>query len=135
MRKEIIDLIMREGRLKHSVHRGAVDWTNYPFDEFPRALCVLIDDTTLFQPDGGFDNMNLSIEVACRMPESPIGPDDNLFEDIRSELQRIILVLLSAADSEGDALVVKADQSARLVEFHDTQLQVQGVAVTLNLTY
>lgn len=134
--KAFVKYASEVSRGEYFVKRGAVNWATFPFDEKGKAIAVMIDDTTFMAPNKGFDFMNLSLEVADRMPDgTQPAIDDNLYEQMRVDIEWILARVIQETNSKGDNVIMRVDRNARLIEFHDVDRRVQGVVVTLNLTF
>lgn len=126
----------------YQVHRGPIDWSNYPFDSTAngRAIAVMVDDANPFR-SSGINDANLSVEIFGRMPTVRAGElatiDDRLMDQFQEDAVAIVDRLQQTRDASGvNPIVYKVRRaSARLIEAHDVSLLVQGVIATFNVDF
>jgi len=132
--KEIAKVV-RSGA--YFVKRGAINWTTWGWDKYPRAISIQLDDTTLFQING-INEGTLTLEMFARMKTSKEVPEieDAIMDELLQDAEEILVGLMDAKDSSGNAVILKLDENtARAVESHDTTLRVQGIVVTVSVSY
>ena len=121
------------------VKRGAINWTTHDFDQDPRAVAVMIDDFQLFgKTNSGMKTANLSIEMFAKMPQRDGKPeiDDALQDELVDDAEALLRHLQTARDGGDNPVVFKLDlESARVIEAHDIEIQVQGAVVQFAITY
>jgi len=118
------------------VKRGVIDWSTFPFAERPRAIAVLSDDCSVLKSTG-INDMTLSLEMATSMPTgSEPEIDDGILDELFQDAETLLRKAAERIDSNGDpAAIVLMTESARVVEFHDSRLRVQGIVLTLTASY
>lgn len=119
----------------HFVKRGPIDWAVFNFDAHDRAIAVLLDDHSFL---GDINDASISFEIAGRMiqPEKSPDLDDGLLDEMIDDAEWIIRSLIDSDDSKGDPVILKANLlDARIVEFHDVQLRVQGIIAFIEVSF
>lgn len=119
------------------VKRGAINWTTWDFEKHPRAISIQLDRVTLFKVNGMNDGV-ITLEMFSRMSSKEVPPeiDDGVMDELLEDAEAIFLGLMSAEDKQGDSVVTKLEQdSTEVVESHDTSLRVQGIVVTVPVTF
>lgn len=139
-RKDILDRLKELGRQvrqgSYFVHRGPLNWAKFNFETYPRALTILVDESNPFAPQ--FQNMSISFEMFCRMPEevSKDLTDDSVLDELVEDAQWILSELTRSVNGDGDNLVLKLDsKTSTALEVHDADLGVQGIIILFNLTF
>lgn len=119
----------------HFIKRGPIDWSSFNFDENQRAIAILVDDTSFLKD---INDASLSFEIAGRMiqPEDRPNLDDGLLDEMIDDAEWIIRSLIDSKDKQGDSVIMKAGfNDARIVEFHDVQLRVQGIIAFIEVSF
>lgn len=111
------------------VKRGPILWADFDFEAQPRAVAILIDDHTFLRD---INDANVAFELGARMPSGREPEvDDGLLEELTDDAKWVIRQLVKGTDSVGDAVVLRLEhQSARIREWHDPDMKVQGVICT-----
>lgn len=120
------------------VKRGGINWLTLDWDKHPRALAIMIDDSSLWPGVQGFRDGNLSFEYFARMPSQEGNPeiDDDLQDELVEDVLWIASQILRETNRNGQPLVTRVSRdAARIIEAHDVDLKVQGVIVTLNINF
>jgi hypothetical protein len=131
-------LLVSNSRYKF-VKRGPVDWRNFPFDQYERAVSILVDRNT-FQSDArGMNTMDLAIEMFAKLPSEvdPANIDDGLMDDFYEDAQHVMKLADEFKEKikhEEYPLLFRRDQGVA-VESHDATLKVQGLIVNMTVTY
>ena len=115
--------------------RGPIDWSSFNCGEQERAIAILIDDHS-FMKD--INDASITFEIAGRMiqPEQRPDLDDGLLDEFIDDAEWIIRSLIDSVDTQGDPVVLKAGfADARIVEFHDVQLRVQGIIAFIEVSF
>lgn len=117
------------------VKRGVIDWTQHPFADKPRAVAVQVDESSLPQPwpnklSRPFEDMELSFEIAWRIPQSADDQiDDGTTEAVVEDLRDVLLDLEARRTAQGNTLTDLLVSDTRLIEFHDITYHIQGLIV------
>jgi len=108
------------------VKRGPILWAEFPFETRPKAASILIDDYTLFRD---INAARVSFEVGARMPSGREPQvDDGLLEELTDDCRWVLRQLVKATDPVGNQIVLRFEHSsARIREWHDPDMKVQGV--------
>lgn len=120
------------------VRRGAINWATFPFSRYPRAISIIIDDSSIFGPvKGAFDTANISLEMFTHLAdiEEPMDLNDELMEELREDAAWILQTLMSAKDTSDNCVIYKLDRETRVIEASDSNLKVQGIVVTSSVTF
>lgn len=120
---------------RYFVKRGVINWAGFDFKSRPFAIAILIDDMSIRREING---MNLTFEIATSMPTNQEFPeiDDGLLDDLIDDCESFIDEIRGWTDSKGDTLALRVQFSlARVVEFHDSNKQVQGIVLTIPVEY
>lgn len=119
------------------VKRGPINWAEFPFEKYPRAIAILVDDQT-FISSTGIQKASMSIEVAGSMPSPKDNPevDDGLLDEFFEDVSLVLLSLREAKQGRGeDPVVFDVTADATATEFHDSTLKVQGIMVFFRVQY
>ena len=122
---------VRNGR--YFVKRGVINWATFPFTNHAFAMSLLCDDTS-FMKVNGVQDMSFSIEAATSIPDSTAQPeiDDGVMDSMIEDVETILNQVRADLDSHSNSIALMVDtESARIVEFHDSALRVQGIVATL----
>lgn len=118
------------------VKRGPIHWASFDFEELPKAVAILVDDLSFMKNDG-INDANISFEVAARMAtgkESEV--DDGLLDEIIDDAIWVIRSLKQAKNSQGDNVIMRlSERTARITEWHDPDVRVQGVVASFQVEY
>ena len=122
------------------VKRGAINWATFPFEEHSKAIAILIDDMSLLGSTtgvGGSKDGKISLEIAARMPDEKDHPsiDDGLMDDLIEDAETIVKDLIAAKDGDYPIVFHIDKASARVIEWHDAEVKVQGVVVMFNAIF
>ena len=130
-------LAVRNGR--YFVKRGAINWTTHDYETHPHNIALMMDDFPLYaQKPIGAQPGNASMEFCGRFE------DENEFKEIEEALldeyvedaEKIIDALLNAQYASGDPVVFRVNrETARVVEFHDMSIRVQGIVVNFTVHF
>lgn len=140
-RKKFVDsvksaaLAVRNNR--YFVKRGVINWATFDFDKHTFAMSLLCDDMT-FMKQSGIQEMNFSIEAATSIPDSTKQPeiDDGVLDSMIEDIETILNQTRASVDTNHDNISLMVDtESARIVEFHDSALRVQGIVATIVVKY
>jgi len=125
---------LRDGR--YSVHRGGVNWAEYPFGERPYAVAVTVDNASLLRDRGPGLRMTLGFEIFASLPDSPDDLDDSLLDDLYDDVLAVLSFLQQAKDDRGNSIVTRLDRSVgEAAEAMDADRGVQGLVVTIPVEY
>lgn len=119
------------------IKRGPINWAEFPFDRYPRAISILVDEQS-FISNNGIQRAQMSIEVAGAMPSPKDNPevDDGLLDEFFEDVSIVLLNLREAKQGKGqDPVVFDVSSDATATEFHDSTLKVQGIMVFFRVQY
>ena len=133
--KGLVSLWNEQRGGRYRVHRGAVNWAQYPFDQYPHGVAVMLDDISLVRRDG-FREGTVGIEIAQKLPDHSdvANIDDDLLDEIRDDVETVVAAWEVALSSVGDqaVFIVKRNVS-NISEFSDSNRQIQGLVVILKV--
>jgi hypothetical protein len=118
------------------VKRGPIHWATFDFSAMPKAVAILVDDQSFIKEDG-VNDANISFEVAARMatgqqPEV----DDGLLDELIDDAIWVIRSLRQAKNGQGDNVILRlASSAARITEWHDPDVRVQGIVCPFQVEY
>jgi hypothetical protein len=115
------------------VIRGAVDWADFPFDQYPTACAVLMDECTLLRRK---NRGMLTLEFMMKMPANVDESQDEMLDLMRSDAVRVWEVLAACdqvdPDEPGMPLTFMVDASSdSSIEVSDASLKIQGIVATV----
>lgn len=125
------------GNKRYFVKRGVINWATFNFASHQFAMSMLIEDTT-FMRVNGMQEMTFSLEAATVIPDSTEQPeiDDGIIDILIEDMEAIFAEARVKVDAHGDSVALGVDtESARIVEFHDSALRVQGIIATVIVKY
>lgn len=139
-RRELLTAIRKLCATVHNARyftkRGPIDWASFPFDRHPFGCAILCDDTTLFRR---IDTAVVTLQLAAKLPDyAAKGPeiDDGLADEFYDDVRWVLTELRKQRDERGQPVAISiGTESARVVEFHDADLLVQGVLVTIPIDF
>lgn len=92
----------RNGR--YFAHRGAINWTGFPFDKHPFAAAILVDESPLLVDNG---DLRISIEVFTKLKDpTQQGIDDLTLDDLFEDCQNVLASLKKITRPDGELLVI-----------------------------
>lgn len=126
----------RSGR--YHVKRGYVDWVAHDYDAHPYPASIMCDVETL----GGIGDTDtvVSVVLAARMPpEAVVDLDEDVLSDLAADARTAFEQLEKmrwAHDGQDEPLVFRLDwRGARLSEWHDVDLRLQGILLQVQVSY
>lgn len=117
------------------VKRGPIDWSSHNYDENQRAISILLDDHSFLKD---INDASISLEFGGQMlrPDERPDMDDGLLDEMIDDAEWIIRSLIGSTNSQGDNIILQAKiKDARIVEFHDAQLRVQGIVAFFEVNF
>ena len=109
--------------------RGPIWWAGFPFDAYPRACSIQVSEEA---PFAQINTAQIVFEVAASLrPETveTLGIDDGLLDEFKDDAAWVAIEWSKKLNSLGDSLLIHADLNrARVVEFYDADLRVQGIS-------
>ena len=120
------------------VKRGYINWSSFPFEKYPRAIAILVDEENLFRDHTGFADARISLEIFTSIPDSDEDPqiDDGVLDELIDDARWIMESLEQSRNKQGDPIVFKMKRNtSSVVESHDATLMVQGIVAIIQVTY
>lgn len=118
------------------VMRGAVDWPNFPFDQYPRAAAVIADECSLLRRQ---IPLRLTLEIMTKMRVGADRPDDDVLDQMRSDTVKLFIALANSTNTRDPIdphlpllLMVDNTQDTSL-EVSDALYGIQGLVTTVPL--
>lgn len=121
---------------KYFVKRGAINWMSHDFAKMPEAISIQLDRVSLFKQSGINDGI-ITLEMFASMKTVKEVPEieDEVMDQLLEDAEEIFTKLMQAEDG-GDAIVLKMEQdSTEVVESHDVSLRVQGIVVSVPVSF
>lgn len=122
---------------RYFVKRGVINWASHDFKTKLFAISLQADDYS-FMKQNGIQDMKFSMEIATSINDivSPAQLNDDVIEELVDDAEWIFKTVMSQIDTLGDNVALVVDtESARVIEFHDSSLRVQGIVVTAYVKY
>lgn len=117
------------------VIRGAVNWASFPFEKFPRAVSIHVDNSTLVPNTTGMNSATISFEIMSKMPKDPENIDDSLLDEFYEDALQIVRKICQEGHSSGNPLIFRRDQQNSAIEARDAGLGVQGLICSVRFDY
>jgi len=117
------------------VKRGAISWPSFDFERRPRAVAIMADELLFLRAEAPMD---VSFEVAASMPGPTEDPqiDEGLIDELADDTEWVVRKLIEAVDTQGDCVALRvAEQDARIIEWHDPTIRVQGIVAFFQVTF
>ena len=121
---------------RYHVKRGYVDWTAHDYRVHPFPVSIMVDVET--QGTIGDTEALLSVVAACSIPEpAPVEIDDERVQDLIDDVRAAFAALEQSTVAGADGPVVfRLDwKGARLTEWHDVDLRLQGILLQVQVSY
>lgn len=128
--------ILREQRnARYYVKRGVIAWASHDFNSKPWAASIQVDE---FAPWGknSLTDISLTLEMATTIKDvNDVEIDDVAIDTMTEDGLAALEALDRARDSDGCPYITKLERlGARVIEFHDASLRVQGVILSVNVS-
>jgi hypothetical protein len=121
----------------YHVSRQPINWSEFPFDQHPKAVAIIVDESTFLRRD---NSATISLEFMEKMPDEYRAVDDAsmdlMYEDAVQVFESVADCDNRDPDDSGLPLVYKLDrQSESAIEVSDTSLKVQGLVATASVQF
>jgi hypothetical protein len=111
------------------VRRGAINWLTHEFNEHKRAVAIIFDDSTFLKD---INDATISFEIAAKIDGEL---NDDLVDELSSHAAEVLNDLMTQTDSNGDNIATCVPNSGLMIEWHDLDLNLQGIIVHVNIKY
>lgn len=130
-------LCKRQRGRRYFVKRGVIEWATFDFGAHPRAIGIMFDEIEILRESGMYDaQVTLEMGVALPSAQEPVEVDDGLLDELIEDAEEILKALQQAANGSTEPVIFKlATQTARVREWHDVDLRVQGVVASVTIGY
>lgn len=124
---------------QYLVKRGVLDYSTLDWQTHPRTWAIQLDEGSLYRhsPIGGYTGW-MTFEVFAKLEDQSADPmfDEDLSEELLNDILTVIERTLKDVNTQGDPIVFSIPRgSAKFLESHDTQLRVQGIIATFEVSY